>query len=924
MLYGSSSTTTLTDGNKIMIPFTSVADEELTQTQASRQLRLAEELNFIWIGDMDSFPYGDNFIETVPADPSQTIVYDEQGQADHWKALVDAWNAEVAPLNTQFIGQPRTETVSTSTDTASNINVGGRNGGQVRVTTTLTQQTQATQFREATFSEQTAESQTADRVVDVSVVHEMRSRDYILRATGMKQDARVYAFFDGEDVTANCKQIKLTGTKTIQELERENFTGGESDTFLEGEDADWEVIADGASSEEFRVGAGGVPYEVLILFRVPANRFKVGQREFKLTDSSTNSVGTELTSARQLIFATGLKQEVSQTVINSRPFEISFQDRIVSGERKPVPGTLRATTSVQTIPPPPPPPPRPDPVAQSFFVSNNDIYLTGVDLYFRTKSTDNNRYVTVEVREMINGFPGPRSIGLKENARVFNPQINTSEDATSATRFDFQSPVYLKAENEYCLVIRPSANDPDYAIWVAELGQLDISSTNQTRIESAWNTGVLFTSSNDRTWTPRQNLDIKFTAYKAAFASSAVTVFDNIGKNENIEYDTITPFIGDIDPSVTNIKYEIKTADSSGTVDESWTEIKNLERYVLPSRRRISNTALETSGGYKSLQLRATLTTNEANVSPYIDEENVLFNFSRNIINNSLSTTVDGTVLYTSGNVEVVGVGTDFANDVFVGEYANFGTEYRRIQSVTNATHLIVSNAFTTTNADSQTITVRNEEHPTGPYSSESRYITRVVTLNDGFEAGDLSIYLNVNRPAGTGIRVYCKLLNENDTDPFDDKFYTLMSLDGTERFTENVTEYTEERYFIPSSQKTGGSELLSGTVTVEDTTNIVIGSSTRFIEQLRIGDTIAVGASRVERTVSTIANNDFLTVDSAFTANTSGQDVFKILNDEVAYTTPDGRTFSGFKSFAIKIAFISSNPFYSPRVKDLRVIALA
>ena len=937
MLFNStSSSATITDGNKIMIPFSSSAIEELTQPQASRQLRLAEELNFIWIGDMDVFPYGDNFIETQPSTvldengvlrPANVITFDEENQANHWRALIDAWNAEVAPLNTQFVGLPSEELLNVSTGSVGNINVGGRNGGQVRVTTTLTQQTQATQFREATFTENATENQTANRVVDVSVVHTMRSRDYIIRATGMKQDARVYAFFDGQDVTVDCKQIKLTGTKTLPQIERENFTGGESDTFLVGENVDYTVIADGASSGEFRVGAGNVPYEVLILFRLPSSiekRFNVGQREFKLTDSPTNFAGTELTSARQLIFATGLKQEISQTVINSRPFNISFQDRIVSGERKPVPGSLRTTTSVQAVPPPPPPPPQWDPVAQSFFVSNNDIYLTGVDLYFRTKSTDNARYVTVEVREMINGFPGPRAIGLKENAKVFNPQINISEDATSATRFNFQSPVYLQAENEYCVVIRPSANDPDYAIWVAELGQLDISSTTQARIESAWNTGVLFTSSNDRTWTPRQNLDIKFIAYKAVFSESAITVFNNVGKTENIQYDSITAFIGDVDPSVTNIKYEIKTADASGTVDESFTEIKNLERYVLPSRKQISNTTLETAGGFKSLQLRATLTTNEANVTPYIDEEGVLFNFSRNIINNSLSTSVDGTVTYTSGNTDVFGVGTDFANDVFVGEFANFGTEYRKIQSITNTTHLIVSDAFTTSNAASQTITIRNEEHPTGPYSSESRYITKVVTLNDGFESGDLSVYLNINRPAGTAIRVYCKLLNENDTDPFDDKFYTLMSLEGTERFTENTTEYTEERYFIPTSQKTGGSQLLSGTVTVGNTTNIVSGSSTRFIEQLRIGDTIAVGTSRVERTVSTIANNDFLTVDTAFTANTSGQDAFKILNDEVSYTTPDGRIFSGFKSFAIKIAFISSNPFYAPRVKDLRVIALA
>jgi hypothetical protein len=48
------------------------------------------------------------------------------------------------------------------------------------------------------------------------------------------------------------------------------------------------------------------------------------------------------------------------------------------------------------------------------------------------------------------------------------------------------------------------------------------------------------------------------------------------------------------------------------------------------------------------------------------------------------------------------------------------------------------------------------------------------------------------------------------------------------------------------------------------------------------------------------------------------------VLNNAVAYTTPDGRTFQGYKYFAIKIVFLSSNPSYAPKVKDLRGIALA
>ena len=285
-------------------------------------------------------------------------------------------------------------------------------------------------------------------------------------------------------------------------------------------------------------------------------------------------------------------------------------------------------------------------------------------------------------------------------------------------------------------------------------------------------------------------------------------------------------------------------------------------------------------------------------------------------------TDIAGTVTFSNGSNIVVGSGTDFSNTVFAGEYAYFGDEYRRIQQISNNTYLTVATNFTTSGSG-ESMQIRKEENPSGPYSSDSRYITRVVELNDGFEASDLVVYLNINRPPGTGIKVYCKLLNENDTDSFSDKFYTEMSLVGAETFNSDKSVYKEEKYVVPSVQKTGGSELLSGTVAVSTSTNIV-GTSTRFTEDLKIGDTIAVGTARTERVVATIANNTFLTVESAFAGAASGQDIFKVLNNEVAYTTPDGRTFNGYKYFAIKVVFTSSNGSLSPRVKDLRAIALA
>jgi hypothetical protein len=400
--------------------------------------------------------------------------------------------------------------------------------------------------------------------------------------------------------------------------------------------------------------------------------------------------------------------------------------------------------------------------------------------------------------------------------------------------------------------------------------------------------------------------------------------FTNTPVSNAFTYDSLTPSIGSQILPGTSITYDIKTADTSYAVDADYVTVKDKEILNLASRKQVSNTTIESSSAFNSLQVRATLSTTNKYVSPYIDLEDILFHFAKNTINNSYSTAVTGTVQFSNAGITVVGTGTDFSNTVFAGEYALFGTEYRKIASITNTTFLTVANAFTTANAANQTMSIRNEENPTGTYSSNSRYITKVVTLADGFEANDLVVYANVNRPPGTSIRVYGKFLNENDSDSFDDKFYTLLSLSGTETFTLNQAQYTEEKFTIPSTSKTGGSEYLSGTVAVSNVSTTVTGTSTRFIEDLKIGDTIAIGTARTTKVVTAIANNTSLTVDSAYTAVATGQDVFRVLNNTVAYTTPDGRTFQGYKYFAIKIVFLSSNPTYAPKVKDLRAIALS
>jgi hypothetical protein len=58
----------------------------------------------------------------------------------------------------------------------------------------------------------------------------------------------------------------------------------------------------------------------------------------------------------------------------------------------------------------------------------------------------------------------------------------------------------------------------------------------------------------------------------------------------------------------------------------------------------------------------------------------------------------------------------------------------------------------------------------------KAKYLTRQVTLEDGFESGDLRVFMDVIRPNGTDIHVYYKVMSGEDPDKFSDKPWVLMN----------------------------------------------------------------------------------------------------------------------------------------------------
>lgn len=81
---------------------------------------------------------------------------------------------------------------------------------------------------------------------------------------------------------------------------------------------------------------------------------------------------------------------------------------------------------------------------------------------------------------------------------------------------------------------------------------------------------------------------------------------------------------------------------------------------------------------------------------------------------------------------------------------------------------------------------------------ARARYVSKVVTLEPGFDSNGIEVRVDVNRKVGTDIEVYAKVLGANDTETFSKrpwKRLTLVSNGGTKEFvgyseTQYVTEY--------------------------------------------------------------------------------------------------------------------------------------
>lgn len=113
----------------------------------------------------------------------------------------------------------------------------------------------------------------------------------------------------------------------------------------------------------------------------------------------------------------------------------------------------------------------------------------------------------------------------------------------------------------------------------------------------------------------------------------------------------------------------------------------------------------------------------------------------------------------------------------------------------------------------------------------------------------------------------------------------------------------------------------LAGNVSVSTTNNSIIGNGTSFNIDFRPGNIIQVAND--SQIIVSISNGTYLTVGTPWSSTATGANYYLESPLGVTYSSSDGKTYTTFKQFQIKIVLKSNDSSKVPIIDDLRAIAL-
>lgn len=560
------------NGNLVSLKYDHIILAE--QPYASKPRNCVSELLFTYVGNIILTPDTDNWVDTKN---NPDLVVNFNGNYDNWASISKAWGTQWGNWATIVTGTQAEESIVAQGTQIDKYTGQGFNQPvltqQLQLRTTIDTKTKSS--REGVQLQVTPDTVTKSlgtKIVDTAVVPYMRSRVIQVHATRLKPNTKVFAFFDSVDVKDWMTLTNSSYTPTSSKGANNLITDSNGELYALFEIPNTTAIKFSSGTKIFRLTdvadnsksygstSAEAPYTAAGLVQTQENTI-ISTKEAKVT---TAKISEEKTGSESSIsFKNVGEKNIGLPKITAGTTDIrciqdrsagwwwyqsyrsqslidastTFRKNAVNGVYWDDSVILDATDWTNPLQnehgpswadwsSPTNPVPNNythcqrliegnwvDPIAQTFMIDETlGIFLTKLDLFFSSKSSTAS--IMLQIRNVENGFPGPKVIPYSE-VELQPINVNVSDDATVATTFRFSSPVYLSANTEYCFVLLPAGNSPDYEVWVSELGENEIGTTQRISKQPA--AGVLFTSSNNRTWTARQAEDIKFTMHRAYF-----------------------------------------------------------------------------------------------------------------------------------------------------------------------------------------------------------------------------------------------------------------------------------------------------------------------------------------------------------------------------------------------------------------------
>lgn len=224
--------------------------------------------------------------------------------------------------------------------------------------------------------------------------------------------------------------------------------------------------------------------------------------------------------------------------------------------------------------------------------------------------------------------------------------------------------------------------------------------------------------------------------------------------------------------------------------------------------------------------------------------------------------------------------------------------------------------------------------------TAKNKYISKTITLDSSLESDELIVYLTAYKPANTYIKVYGKFLSATDSDTIDAKEWTLLEQVGGQNLYSDpvdMNDVKEYQYKIPTSPP---STPKVGVLTIQNANATIVGLNTTFTTDLAVNDLIKVYGDGTKTSfqiakVNSIANNTQLVLDNTITLASSVSAIYEkidlpksaFINSQngnvLRYYGSDGSIHDSFISYAIKIIPLSDTTYLTPRIHDVRAIAV-